>query len=211
MLDAIKFYRNYEVGQTLIWAGESLEFVASVVSGTAALTQIMQDGRTQMVGLLLPSDFVGRPDRKQVTYNVVATTNLYMCCFHRQKFAEILESFPHISQRLLEMTFDELDAAREWMLVLGRKTAREKLASLLVVFTRREIAGNKPFLDKTVSFTLPLTRADMADYLGLTFETVSRQISKLRRDGVIQISGNRQVTIPSTTNLMIEAGGDYDI
>ncbi|MCY4151683.1 MAG: Crp/Fnr family transcriptional regulator [Aestuariivita sp.] len=211
ILDSIKFYRNYDVGQTVIWAGESLEFVASVVSGTAALTQIMEDGRTQMVGLLLPSDFVGRPDRQQVTYNVVATTNLYMCCFHRQRFAELLESFPHISQRLLEITFDELDAAREWMLVLGRKTAREKLASLLVVFTRREIVGDEAILDKEVNFTLPLTRAAMADYLGLTFETVSRQISKLRHDGIIEITGNRRVTIPSTANLMKEAGGEYDL
>ena len=59
----MKYYRSFEAGQTVIWAGDRMDFVASVVSGVATLTQTMEDGRTQMVGLLLPSDFVGRPGR----------------------------------------------------------------------------------------------------------------------------------------------------
>ena len=80
------------------------------------------------------------------------------------------------------MTLDELDAAREWMLLLGRKTAREKIASLLAIIARRD-AALKPAAAKggRWSFDLPLTREEMADYLGLTLETVSRQMSALKR------------------------------
>ncbi|MBI1219807.1 MAG: helix-turn-helix domain-containing protein [Rhodobacteraceae bacterium] len=209
-LEQIKYYRSFEAGQTVIWSGDQMEFVASVVTGIATLTQTMEDGRRQMVGLLLPSDFVGRPGRDRAPYDVSATTDLVMCCFRRKPFEEMMIRTPHISQRLLQMTLDELDAAREWMLLLGRKTAREKIASLVAIIGRRDaslhIRGHKGPL----TFDLPLTREAMADYLGLTLETVSRQISALKRDGVIELQGKRHVTVPSLDRLLEEAGDDTD-
>ena len=121
-----------------------MDFVASVVHWVAALTQTMEDGRRQMVGLLLPSDFLGRPNRDRAAYDVTATTYLQLCCFRRLPFQQMLSSTPHVSQRLLEMTLDELDAAREWMLLLGRKTAREKIASFLSIIARRDAAQHTP-------------------------------------------------------------------
>lgn len=209
-LEQIKFYRSYEAGQTVIWSGDRMDFVASVVTGIATLTQTMEDGRRQMVGLLLPSDFVGRPGRENAAYDVTATTDLVMCCFRRKPFEELMIKTPHISHRLLEMTLDELDAAREWMLLLGRKTAREKIASLLAIIGRRDAALQLRGHDGTMIFDLPLTREAMADYLGLTLETVSRQISALRRDGVIELQGKRHVTVPDFDRLIEEAGDDTD-
>src|SRR6056297_3710506 len=210
-LDQIKFYRSFEAGQTVIWAGDKMDFVGSVVSGIATLTQTMEDGRTQMVGLLLPSDFVGRPGRETAAYDVVATSDMVMCCFRRKPFEELMVVTPHIAQRLLEMTLDELDAAREWMLVLGRKTAREKIASLLAIIARRDTTLNmRNGTSGQIVFDLPLTREAMADYLGLTLETVSRQISALKRDGVIELEGKRHVTVPDMARLMDEAGDDAD-
>ncbi len=209
-LDAIKYYRTYEAGQTVIWAGDPMNFVGSVVSGIATLTQTMEDGRTQMVGLLLPSDFVGRPGRDGAAYNVVATSDIVMCCFRKKPFEEVMARTPHIAHRLLEMTLDELDAAREWMLVLGRKTAREKIASLLAIIARRDASLSQGGPQAAMIFDLPLTREAMADYLGLTLETVSRQMSALKRDGVIQLQGKRHVTIPDMVRLMDEAGDDSD-
>lgn len=209
-LDAIKYYRSFEAGQTVVWSGDQMDFVGSVVSGIATLTQTMEDGRTQMVGLLLPSDFVGRPGREGSAYDVVATTDLVMCCFRKKPFEKMMVDTPHVAQRLLEMTLDELDAAREWMLVLGRKTAREKIASLLSIIARRDATLHlRPAKGKLV-FDLPLTREAMADYLGLTLETVSRQISALKRDGVIHLEGKRHVTVPDLDRLLIEAGDDSD-
>jgi CRP/FNR family transcriptional regulator len=170
----------------------------------------MEDGRTQMVGLLLPSDFVGRPGRSRAAYDVVATTDIVMCCFRRKPFEEMMVRTPHIAQRLLEMTLDELDAAREWMLVLGRKTAREKIASLLAIIGRRDAALHLGGKTGSLTFDLPLTREAMADYLGLTLETVSRQVSALKKDGVIVLEGKRRVTVPDMNRLLEEAGDDSD-
>ena len=163
-----------------------------------------------MVGLLLPSDFVGRPGRATAAYDVTATTDVVMCCFRKKPFETLIAETPHIAQRLLEMTLDELDAAREWMLLLGRKTAREKIASLISIIARREAALHKKKTSGQISVDLPLTREEMADYLGLTLETVSRQISALKKDGVITLEGNRHVSIPDLDRLLEEAGDDTD-
>lgn len=210
LLEDIKYYRSFSAGQTIMWAGDRMDFVASVVSGVAALTQTMEDGRTQMVGLLLPSDFVGRPGREVATYTVSATSDLVMCCFRRKPFEQMIASTPHVAHRLLEMTLDELDAAREWMLVLGRKTAREKIASLLSIIARRDRLLGAPASNNRVQFDLPLTREAMSDYLGLTLETVSRQVSSLKKDGVIILDGKRRIIVPDMDRLMDEAGDDSD-
>ena len=209
-LESIKYYKSYEAGQTIVWAGDKMDFVASVVHGVAALTQTMEDGRRQMVGLLLPSDFLGRPTRESVAYDVTATTDLQLCCFRRTPFMEMMSETPHIAQRLLEMTLDELDAARDWMLLLGRKTAREKIASFLSIIARRDSTYSGTRGIGEVEFDLPLTREAMADYLGLTLETVSRQMSGLKRDGVIRLEGKRHVVVPDFEILLDETGDDAD-
>jgi len=209
-LEQIKYYRSYQAGQTIVWSGDRMDFVASVVSGIATLTQTMEDGRRQMVGLLLPSDFVGRPGRTSAAYDVTATTDVVMCCFRKRPFEELMIRTPHVAERLLEMTLDELDAAREWMLLLGRKTAREKIASLVAIIARRDASLNLRRPSGILAVDLPLTREEMADYLGLTLETVSRQISALKRDGVIRLEGKRHVTIPDFDRLVEEAGDDSD-
>ena len=203
-LDAIKYYRSFQPGQAIVWAGEKLDFVASVVDGVAAMSQTLEDGRRQMVGMLLPSDFLGRPTREIAPYDVAAVTEVTLCCFRRAPFRQLLDSTPHISHRLLEMTLDDLDAAREWMLVLGRKTAREKISSLFTIMARRANLDT----GKDVRFDLPLTREEMADYLGLTLETVSRQVSALRKDGVIRLDGKRAVIVPDLDILVAETGDD---
>jgi len=209
-LEQIKYYRSFQAGQTVIWSGDRMDFVASVVSGIATLTQTMEDGRRQMVGLLLPSDFVGRPGRQTAVFDVTATTDLVMCCFRKKPFEDMMIRTPNVAQRLLEMTLDELDAAREWMLLLGRKTAREKIASLIATIVRRETALTDRDRGGVTTIDLPLTREQMADYLGLTLETVSRQISALRKDGVIELSGSRQVAIRDVNRLIEETGDDSD-
>ena len=205
-LERIKHYRTYEAGQTIMWGGDRMEFVASVVSGTATIEQLSEDGRKQTVGLLLPSDFIGRPGRDTAPYDVTAVTDVTLCCFRRKEFETLVEETPHIAQRMLEMALDELDAARDWMFLLGRKTAREKIASFLLLILRRtEAPGMQPDGDSR-QIELPLTREAMSDYLGLTLETVSRQFSRLKGDGVIRLEGKRKVLSPDVDTLRGEAG-----
>lgn len=208
ILEQIKYYRSFSAGQTVIWSGDEMDFVASVVTGVASLNHTMEDGRRQMVGLLLPSDFIGRPGRRRAAYDVTAVSDLVLCCFRKRPFEEMMSKTPHVADRLLEMALDELDAAREWMLLLGRKSAREKIASFLSVLARRDAAlrASKDIM----AIEVPLTREEMADYLGLTLETVSRQMSALRREGIIVTSGKRGVTIPDFAALQQAAGDDLD-
>lgn len=210
VLEGIKYYRTYEAGQRICWAGDEMTFVASVVRGAATLSQTLEDGRTQMVGLLLSSDFIGRPGRKASLYDVTAVSEVMVCCFRRKPFERLMQTTPHIAERLLDMTLDELDAAREWMLVLGRKTAREKIASLLAIIARRELAMSPGAQRGAIVVDLPLTREAMADYLGLTLETVSRQVSALKRDGIIILQGKRRIEVPDMERLLMESGDDVD-
>lgn len=152
---------------------------------------------------------MGRPGRAQAAYDVTATTDLVMRCFRKKPFEDLMATTPHIAQRLLEMTLDEsLDAAREWMLLLGRKTAREKIASLLAIIARRDASLKLRSAQGALAFDLPLTREEMADYLGLTLETVSRQVSALKRDGLIRPEGKRHVVVPDFDALLEHTGDD---
>lgn len=209
VLENMKSYKTYAAGEQILWTGDPMHFVASVVSGVASLSQTMEDGRRQMVGLLLPADFVGRPGRSRSNFDITAATEVTLCRFERKPFEKLLETTPSIGSRLLEMTLDELDAAREWMLLLGRKTAREKIASLLAILAQREAVLMDARMGP-LTIELQITREAMADYLGLTIETVSRQMTALRKDGVIEMEGKRHVTIPDLPRLLDEAGDDSD-
>ncbi len=210
MLDEIKSYKTYKSGETIVWAGEEMPLIGSVVSGVATLSRSLADGRRQMVGLLLPSDFIGRPGRKVAPYDVVAANDVMICHFRVGKFNNLIDDTPALERRLLDMTMDELDAAREWMLLLGRKTAREKIASMLVIFARRGTELQKRELVDGLRFEVPLTREAMSDYLGLTIETVSRQFSALKKAGVIVLEDARHIRVPDFVRLLNEASDDSD-
>ncbi|MDG1472107.1 MAG: helix-turn-helix domain-containing protein [Ascidiaceihabitans sp.] len=207
-LEQMKYYRSFEAGQPIMWGGDKMEFVGSVVVGTATIERLMEDGRKQTMGLLLPSDFIGRPGREVAIYDVTAVTDVTLCCFRRGQFEQLVATKPNVAQRLLEMALDELDSARDWMLLLGRKTAREKIATFLMMIVRRTTESNTIDAASQSKIKLPLTREAMADYMGLTLETVSRQFSGLRKDGLIEMDGKRSIIIPNVSALQAEAGSD---
>lgn len=210
VLETMKSYKTYSAGDPIIFAGDRMQFVGSVVTGVARLSQTMEDGRRQMVGLLLPSDFIGRPGRSHAAFDVEATTDVTLCRFERKPFEKLLADIPHLRERMLEMALDELDAAREWMLLLGRKTAREKIASLLTIIARRQNVVQANELGIDVSFDLSLTREAMAEYLGLTLETVSRQINALKKENVIKLEKKRRIVVNDFARLLMETGDDAD-
>lgn len=210
ILDAVKTYKTYKAGASIIFAGDEMRFVGSVVTGVARLSQTMEDGRRQMVGLLLPSDFIGRPGREYASFDVEATTDVTLCQFNRIPFEKLLFDMPHLRERMLEMALDELDAAREWMVLLGRKTAREKMASLLIILARRLNVVHENVFTGDVSFDLSLTRESMSEYLGLTLETVSRQINAFKKDGVISLEKKRHIVVNDYSRLLDETGDDSD-
>lgn len=198
ILDAIKVYRDYAPGRDIQAAGAPCEMVGSIVRGVVKLTKTVADGRSQIVGLLFAGDMVGRPMRATTLYDATAATEVTLCLFPRPRFETLLRNSPHLESRFLEMTLDELDAAREWQFLLGRKTAREKVASFLTMLARR--TPDAAVID------LPLTRAEIAEHLGLTIETVSRQITRLWKDGLIALEGIKGVRVPDRDRLAAESG-----
>lgn len=212
-LEAIKYYRSFEPGQTVIWSGDRMDFVASVVSGVATLSQTMEDGRTQMVGLLLPSDFVGRPGRETASFDVRAVTPVLMCCFRRKPFEEMMERTPRIGARLLEMMLDELDAAREWITLLGGQTVAQKLAGFLLLLCRRwPYMGCALAPDREhVEINVPIGRSDLAQYLGTTVETISRTVQGLDRQGILKVITPSRLMVRDMEGLIALSGNtDFD-
>ena len=165
-----------------------------------------------LLGIENPDIEIDRDELPHVQNDIGVFNELWVQYLRMRQPNEVLSIFEEYTgarlAALLEMTLDELDAAREWMLLLGRKTAREKIASLLVILARRDAALRAQGAATRASFDLPLTREAMADYLGLTLETVSRQISALKRDGVIGLVGTRRVDVPDMRRLIDEAGDD---
>lgn len=206
-LEAMKSYRDFKAGDTILWRGEPLNFVASLVSGAATLSKTMEDGRTQMVGLLLPSDFIGRPGRQEIEFDVTATTDVTLCCFDRQPFEKLVEDTPHIAQRLMELALDELDVAREWMLLLGRKTAREKIATFVEMLARRAQIDAQ---NDSAQITLYLTRDQISNYLGLTLETVSRHFNALKKQGIVGFSDRYHLEVLDLPALKDATGDDEE-
>lgn len=210
VLDQMKTYRTYAKGEMITYTGAPINHVGTLVSGMASISQSLEDGRRQIMGILLPSDFIGRPGARVAQYDITASTEVTMCRFEINAFEDMLATSPTLGPRLLEMTMDELDAAREWMLLLGRKSAREKIATVLsmIAVKNKSLAGHDADND-VLDFILPLTRETLADYLGLTIETVSRQFTALRQDGVISVKGQRHITIHDYRRLLVEAGDSY--
>nr|WP_282572061.1 Crp/Fnr family transcriptional regulator [Roseomonas acroporae] len=218
-MNAIGRHRSLARGQTLIWAGEEALVCANLLSGVLKLSAATADGREQIVGLLYPADFVGRPYAEDAEHTVTALTDAELCVFPRRPFEAALENHVHMERLLLRRTLAALDDARGRMLMLGRKTAEEKVASFLLDMGAHlgaahpggagRCAPGKAAPASPAAFELPLTRAQIADVLGLTIETVSRQMTKLRRDGLIDLPAGRSVLIRNRPGLQerAEAGG----
>ena len=192
-------------GGQLVGDAELVERYANVLAGVVKLTKALSDGRQQIVGLQFAPDFLGRPFQSRSTLNAEAATEVLLCTFPRAVIERMLDEQPDLERRLLEQALKELDDARDWMVTLGRKNALEKVASFLLLIARNlnPAAGQSHC---AVVFDLPLTRADIADFLGLTIETVSRQFTRLRADGVIGVENNRRISIANIGRLEARAG-----
>lgn len=173
-------------GSLVTWAGDENPVCANVVSGALKLQAATADGREQTVGLLFSGDFIGDPFDGETSLTVEALADTDLCLYPRGAFARVLDEQPHLQRALLERTMHSLREARERQLVLGRKSARSKLAWFLLSLPRTS-AGE---------VDLPIARQEIADYLGLTIETVSRQFTDLRSSGVIEAErGGRRIRI----------------
>ncbi len=212
-LNRIAHPHHYATGQTIISEDVPVDFIANVVSGIVKLTKTMPDGRQQIVGLLFPFDFVGQAFAGSTSFSAEAASEVELVRLNRKAFEAVVDRNPDLKQQLLVSTLNELDAAREWMLLLGSKSAEEKVASFLMLLVRRSINMSCGQEAQPVNpvFELPVNRADIAGYLGVSAETVSRQISHLKADGIIKLIDIRHYTVPDLNRLAGLAGQEPPI
>ena len=208
VLNSISRRRSLSPGESLMWEGEDSILVANVIDGVLKLSTGTEDGREQIVGVVYPSDFIGRPFGSTTGHGVTALTEAQVCVFTRRDFDAFAREHPALEHKLLQRTLGELDRTRRWMLLLGRKSAGERVASFLLEMSERLVEqGCQGTHDHPLArFTLPFSRQQVADVLGLTIETVSRQFTRLKSEGLIDLPSRREVAIVDREGLVIEAG-----
>ena len=195
-------------GESLMWEGEDSVLVANVIDGVLKLSTGTEDGREQIVGVVYPSDFIGRPFGATSGHGVTALTEAKVCVFSRKDFDAFAREHPGLEHKLLQRTLAELDRTRRWMLLLGRKSAGEKVATFMLEMSERLVQpGCVDVPDLPLRrFALPFSRQQVADVLGLTIETVSRQFTRLKADGLIDLPSRREVVILDREGLAAEGG-----
>ena len=199
----------FQSEEEMVPSGEDIHRYSNILSGVVKLSKLMADGRQQIVGLQFAPDFLGRPFKRQSDVVAEAATDVRVCSFPKSVLEDLTRQSPEMERKLHEQTLKELDEARDWMLTLGRKSAGEKVASFLLLIAMHI----DPELDtqrEEIRFDLPLKRADIADFLGLTIETVSRQVTKLRKAGVISLENSRTVVVPDIQALREVAESEQD-
>ena len=186
LLDAISAQVHFGEKQTIARQDDPAGWVFNITGGMVRLYRLLADGRRQIIGFLLPGDFLGLALSERHAFCADAVDPVTACRFSRTDFSCLVGSKPRLLQRLHEVAMHELALAQDHIVLLGRQTAGERVAAFLVQLRdRRSRHGAAGHLH--LHLPLPMTRADIADYLGLTLETVSRTISRLARENLLLV------------------------
>lgn len=190
-------------GRDVFYEGDENTYLFNVVVGVIRLTKLLPDGRRQVTGFLFPGDFLGLSVADTYACSAETVSKTSLCRFNRQSLIKMLDQFPKLEHRLLERASSELVEAQTQMVMLGQKTATERISStLLNLMERIGRTGNHGTI-----IELPMSRADLADYAGVTVETVSRCFTRLRENGVIDTPDVRSIHIRQPEELARLSGG----
>jgi CRP/FNR family transcriptional regulator, anaerobic regulatory protein len=199
---AVSTLQKAAAGETLFSEGDEADGIYEVVSGMLRLYKLLPDGRRQITGFLSAGQVLGLAPEGTHVYSAEAITAITVCRYPRVGFDRLIDEVPGLARRLLAATSHELRAAQDQMLLLGRKAAAEKVASFLLLMAEQQ--------DSEVEISVPMARSDIADYLGLTTETVSRTFTKLKLEGLIALPTPNHVEIRDRDQLEGFASGQCD-
>lgn len=190
-LAAVAIEKTVERGQVFIEEGNPADDFYTVTKGSVKLYKLLPDGRQQITGFAGTGHFLGLAVDKTYAFSAEAIDTVGLCRFSRPSLRALLDDFPVLERRLLDTACKELAAAQEQMLLLGRKTAQERLASFILARSHdtTPCGGNPDHIH------LPMTRGDIADYLGLTIETISRTFSLFRAAKRILTPTNAEIVV----------------
>jgi CRP/FNR family transcriptional regulator len=174
---------HFAAGETVFSEEDITTSFYNLLEGVTRLYKLLPDGRRQIVGFALPGDFLGMNISGRYNYTADAIGAVTVCRFAKAPFGRFIEDRPHLLRRINELAIRELSQARDHMVLLGRRSADEKVATFLLGWRERLFSLKR----SSNTVPLPMSRQDIADYLGLTIETVSRTFTKLERHGAIEI------------------------
>lgn len=197
--------RDVEAGETVVERGVFSEDIGYLIDGMLAMVQILDGGKKHIVGLLVPTDIYGRVFDGPSNYRIEALTTAQTLSFPRGPFERILRENPEAERLFLVHLLDEMDAAREWLLLISGRKVVNRLASFLTILLRRSRFKNR---GKSAIIQVPLARKDLAHYLGARPETLSRAFHALEKEGLLQIIDPYHFEIPDEQALMDAAGDD---
>jgi len=202
-LAAIMRTINVEPHCSIFDEADPAEYVFNITAGAVKVYKLLGDGRRQITGFLFAGDFLGLIHNEAYAYSAEALVPTKLCRFPRRRLEALLVEIPHLEQRLLAMASHELAAAQDQMVLLGRKSARERVVSFILMLSdlaTRHGRPNDPVL-------LPMSRSEIADYLGLTTETVSRTFTLLKKQGLIELLDEKRVRLSRMSALREIAEG----
>ena len=190
-------------GETLFHAGDDARACATLITGALKISSIDGDGTEHILSLVHPAGFVGELFAPVAHHDVTAITDSRLCVFPADAYGRIVDRFPALGKALLRRSSEDLFASRMLVDLMGRRSAREKVAGFILAMA--DAASTSP-CHPTDRLELPLTRGEIAGMLGLTIETISRQLTRLERDGVIERDGARGIRLIDAARLASLAG-----
>lgn len=188
-------------GRTLFHEGDRADNVYTLTTGLLRLSKLLPDGRRQITGFVFPGDFLGITMEDEHAFTAEAVADSELCRFPRPRFDGFIEAHPNMERRLYALAAHELAAARQQLVLLGRKTAAEKVASFLLMLAGRDSGAERD------TVAMPMSRSDVADYLGLRIETVSRELSALKAARLIRMTSAYELRILDRERLEALAEG----
>ncbi|MCT6855118.1 MULTISPECIES: Crp/Fnr family transcriptional regulator [unclassified Bombella] len=196
-------------GRCFIEEGTPARYFYVLTSGRVKLFNLMVDGRRQIIGFADLGNFLGLASSETYEFTAEALGEAVLCRFSHSSIDRLIERFPRLRGRLQKEASSELVKMQSRLMLLGRKTARERLATFLMEQARPCCVYGKVWCneDGPVTLSLPMSRTDIADYLGLTIETVSRTFSTFKKEGLISIKGASSVTLLAVGSLNNLANG----
>ena len=193
---------TFPPGEALFWEGDEAGPIFELLEGMLRIYRIMSDGRRAIIGFIHPGDVLGVSFQNRYLITAEAVTEVKVRRFARSRFFAMINELEALRPQLFAILCDEMSAAQDQMVLLGHKTAEERVVSFLLAVHRKRAKG--------AEIELPMSRQDIADYLGLTIETVSRMITSLTRRGLIHPGTRNIVTLRKLTALRKIAGRDED-
>ncbi len=196
-------HREFKRGETVFAAGDPDPVCATLISGALKIASVDADGVERILALVHPTGFVGEMFAPVAHHDIVALTDSKLCCFSRADYERAIESFPALANALLRRSAEDLHESRALIELMGHRTAEGRVSGLIMAFAKA--ASDSP-CHPADRFALPLTRGEIAGLLGLTIETVSRQLGKLEADGLIRRVGTRGIEIADVRRLEAMTG-----